>query len=167
MSIHRSWHCCQQFSRHGGRLYVLRGNRDFYLNADFARTIGGELLEEPVPLKLGQQTALLMHGDLLCIKDVGYQRYRRVATAMWTERLFMSLPLPWRRSMVRGLRVRLRTHAARKSAAIVDADAGCVQQRMREYGVHTLIHGHTHRPAVHEFLLDGRAGAAHRIGRLV
>lgn len=140
-------------------LYVLRGNRDFYLNDDFARQTGATLLEEPFRLQLGAQTTLLMHGDVLCTQDTRYQRYRRIVTTGAVERLFMSLPLVLRRAIVRGIRNMLlrnqqsRTH--RPPPRIVDVEESAVMMCMRTHGVHTLIHGHTHRPAIHDFMLDG------------
>lgn len=144
-----------QRTDHG--LYILPGNRDFYLNADFAEQTGARLLQEPVLLPLdGQQKALLMHGDILCSRDIVYQRYRRFVTWRWTRRTFMALPLSLRRSITRRARRALREHARHKPSLMTDVDPDTVHRQMQQHRVHILIHGHTHRPMIHRFTLAGQ-----------
>lgn len=148
-------HDFSQRTEHG--LYILPGNRDFYLNADFAERTGARLLQEPVLLALDDQhKALLLHGDTLCSKDISYQRYRRLVTCPWTRRSFMALPLFLRRAITRRARRALREYASRKPPRMTDVDPDTVHRQMQQHGVRILIHGHTHRPMIHRFALAGQ-----------
>ena len=147
-----------EFSRQsGGQLYILRGNRDFYLNRAFARQTGSTLLQEPFLLPLGTtQNALLLHGDILCTRDIAYQHYRRLITMPWVERLFMALPLMARRGIAHRTREIFRARSNRKPRSILDVDPETVCRQMKHYETTILIHGHTHRPGIHDFQLCGQ-----------
>ena len=48
-------------------------------------------------------------------------------------------------------------HTAEIEYAITDVNADSVAAAVRGAGTTTLLHGHTHRPAIHAFEVDGRA----------
>jgi UDP-2,3-diacylglucosamine hydrolase len=139
----------------GVACYVMHGNRDFLLGGAFQARTGCRLLEDPVIIDLYGERALLTHGDLLCVGDSSYQQLRGVVRRRRWQRRFLRLPLDVRRSLARAARAGSAAHTRATTADIMDADDGAVRAVMRACGVHTLIHGHTHRPAVHEFDLDG------------
>ncbi|MHC8440909.1 MAG: UDP-2,3-diacylglucosamine diphosphatase [Candidatus Eutrophobiaceae bacterium] len=140
----------------GGMLSILRGNRDFLLDQHFAAACGARLLDEPVELRWGQKSLALLHGDILCVQDKGYQRWRRFVTHPLSGKIFMSLPLAWRRAIAHSGRKAILRIKQGKPEEITDADEDCVWRLLREQGVDLLIHGHTHRASVHDYDVHGR-----------
>lgn len=136
--------------------YFLHGNRDFLLGARFAAASGIQLLPESVIIQLAGNPVLLLHGDTLCIDDVEYQAFRaQVRHPAWQAQI-LALPLAQRRALAGQLRETSRQAAQQKAADITDVNPAEVERVMRAQGVQHLIHGHTHRPAIHEWLLDGQ-----------
>ncbi len=146
----------RQLTSRGTRCILMRGNRDFLIGRRFARASGCELAADPQRIQLGDAPALLMHGDLLCTDDVAYQRFRRRVRNPLVQRLFLWLPLARRRRIAAGYRQRSGEAMAAKAPEIMDVSSRAVCRQMRRFGVHRLIHGHTHRPGDHHFSLDGR-----------
>lgn len=140
----------------GVRVGFIRGNRDFLTGRGFARASGAEILPDESLVSLTGQRVLLMHGDSLCTDDRAYQRFRRVVRHPVTDTLFRALPLGTRRRVARWTRGRSQAAIRVKPESIMDVNAGAVESAMRRHNVRTLIHGHTHRPAVHRFELDGQ-----------
>lgn len=135
---------------------VLHGNRDFLLGEGFERASGCRLLTDPARLGLYRETVLLMHGDLLCTDDLDYQKFRAtVRDPRWIQ-TFLARSVSEREAIVRGLRDMSRSAMSTKPAEIMDVNRAAVDDSLRRHGLRHLIHGHTHRPAQHEFLLDGR-----------
>ncbi|TVQ94888.1 MAG: UDP-2,3-diacylglucosamine diphosphatase [Chromatiaceae bacterium] len=140
---------------------LLHGNRDFLLGWRFARATGSRLRRDPCRLRLGGEPVLLMHGDLLCIDDRPYQRFRRRVRNPLVQRLFLWQPLARRRRIAADYRARSAAAMATKSAGIMDANPTEVLRRMRQAGVRRLIHGHTHRPADHPLEINGTPAIRH------
>ena len=132
-------------------VYFMAGNRDFLLGRDFAARIGISLLEEPQFLQLGNQRILLIHGDTLCTDDHDYQRIRSmVRSAAWQSE-FLAQPLAERQRIAAELRSDSVNAMAQKSADIMDVNQQVVRDCFDQNRVDTIIHGHTHRPAVHRY----------------
>lgn len=136
--------------------YVIRGNRDFLLGPGFERRSGCRLLPDPLRLDAGDLRAVLSHGDLLCTADHGYQQFRQFTREAQTQARFLSLPLPTRRAMAAAARAGSREHTRGMPEAIMDVDPQAVQAMLRAGEAPLLVHGHTHRPAVHQVQLDGK-----------
>ncbi len=155
---HRQQICAalRELSAHGVPCYVMHGNRDFLLQHGFEQRSGARLLADPAVIDLYGERALLTHGDALCTADRSYQLLRGVVRASAWQRRFLQLPLPVRRGLAEQARAGSRRHTRRTAGQIMDADEAAVSAAMRACGVQLLIHGHTHRPAVHEFELDGQ-----------
>jgi UDP-2,3-diacylglucosamine hydrolase len=138
----------------GVRVYLQRGNRDFLLGERFARAAGATLLPDAVVHPLHGTPTLLMHGDQLCTDDLKYQRYR----AWWADpahrRRFLALPWFARRGIGAMLRGASRRANRGKAETIMDVSDDAVAAALREHRVSRLIHGHTHRPARHEHVVD-------------
>lgn len=145
-----------RLSRSGVACYVMHGNRDFLYREGFARRTGARLIADPIVVDLYGEQALLTHGDALCTADRPYQRLRGIVRNARWQRRFLRLPLALRRSLAEQARQGSQRHTQRTESQIMDADVAAVAAAMRACGVRTLIHGHTHRPAVHQFELDGR-----------
>jgi UDP-2,3-diacylglucosamine hydrolase len=135
--------------------FLMHGNRDFLIGERFCRETGARLLADGTVVDLYGAPVLLMHGDALCTDDADYQRLRRILrhpAVLWTLR---RLPLAQRRRLAARLRAGSRAHVGATPPEIMDVNAAAVARALRTAGVATLVHGHTHRPAVHEFELDG------------
>jgi UDP-2,3-diacylglucosamine hydrolase len=140
----------------GVPLFFIHGNRDFLLGPRFAAASGIQLLPETVVIELTGEPILLMHGDTLCTDDVGYQDFRaRVRDPAWQAHT-LALPLPQRRALASQLRETSQQATQQKATEITDVNPAAVDAALRAHGVRHLIHGHTHRPAMHRWMLDGR-----------
>ncbi|AIZ32639.1 UDP-2,3-diacylglucosamine diphosphatase [Pseudomonas sp. K1(2024)] len=140
----------------GTAIYLMHGNRDFLIGQAFCRAAGCTLLADPSVVELDGEPVLLMHGDTLCTRDVGYmklRRYLRNPLSLW---LLRHLPLTLRQKLARKLRSESQTQTRMKNTEIVDVTPEEVPRVMAEHGVRTLVHGHTHRPALHKLLVDGQ-----------
>jgi len=147
-------------------VFVMRGNRDFLLQQPFADAAGCRLIDDP---HLLQDGTLLSHGDLLCVDDHAYQQTRaRLRAPDWQAQI-LSRPLAERRVLAAALRQQSRIANANKAANIMDVSRPEVDRLMRRFDASRLIHGHTHRPAVHREAAGKRfvLGAWERCGWLL
>lgn len=144
----------RQSTARGVTVRFQHGNRDFLLGKDFARRTGIEILSARQVVDLHGTPTLIEHGDLLCTDDVAYQRYRRRIRHPVTLALLGNLPRSWRLKMGQRLRRVSAEAVAEKPPDIMDVNGETVRQVMRSEGVYTMVHGHTHRPAVHRFKVD-------------
>ncbi len=135
-------------------LYYQHGNRDFLLGARYAQSARLRILPERHTLTLGGRTALVEHGDLLCTDDRGYQRLRRVLRCRPLQWLYYRLPRALRRRIAEKLRAQSQARTRRKSTRITDTNPAAIRTALHSARATILIHGHTHRPAVHR-LDDG------------
>lgn len=142
-------------SRQGTAIYLMHGNRDFLIGRDFCRRSGATLLNDPTLIEINGERVLLMHGDSLCIDDADYIRMRRWLRNPLSLFILRHLPLKTRHRIGRKLRNESQTRTRYKALEITDVNQDEVLRVMREHRVTTLIHGHTHRPAVHPLEIDG------------
>jgi len=145
----------RQLSDSGTAVYLMHGNRDFLIGQDFCKAAGCTLLADPSVVTLGGERVLLMHGDTLCTRDVAYlkmRRYLRNPVSLWILR---HLPLSTRQKLARKLRSESRAQVRMKATEIVDVTPEEVPKVMAAHGVKTLVHGHTHRPAIHKLVVNG------------
>lgn len=151
-------------TEHGTKLYLMGGNRDFLMGANFAKRVGGTWLKDPTLISLYGTPILLIHGDSLCTKDPAYQYFRAVAQHPLTKKIYLALPLRARRAIARYLRGKSTASNQKKSYTIMDVSHTAVENIMRRYKVLRLIHGHTHVPKVVEFELDGKTATRTVLG---
>ena len=135
---------------------VMNGNRDFLLGERFTEAAGATLLPEQIVINLAGTPTLLLHGDELCTADLEYQRYRRVARNPRYQRTFLAFPYVLRRGFAGLMRRRSRATSAAKPESIMDVENRAVESAFRSANVTRIIHGHTHRPARHHLVVDGR-----------
>jgi UDP-2,3-diacylglucosamine hydrolase len=133
----------------------MHGNRDFLLSERFCALSGAQLLPDPVMLSLYGQTVLVMHGDALCTDDRSYQALRATVRNPDWQRQFLALNIEQRRALANAARDGSRAHTASVTYAITDVNADSVASVMRNTRVPILLHGHTHRPAIHRITVDG------------
>ena len=130
-------------------VYYQHGNRDFLLGDAYARAANMHILPERHRLSLGGKTVLIEHGDLLCTDDHGYQRLRRILRCRCLQRLYYRLPARLRLAIAEKLRGQSRKRSRRKAPRITDTNPAAIRRVLQEQQAEILIHGHTHRPAVH------------------
>ena len=135
--------------------FVMHGNRDFLLAEGFAARSGCQLLPDPTVIELYGERVLLSHGDALCSDDVSYQRLRASVRRPRWQRRFLRLPRATRNIVAGAARAGSQQHTQRSEPQIMDVAAAAVASGLRACGVRRLIHGHTHRPGIHQFDLDG------------
>jgi UDP-2,3-diacylglucosamine hydrolase len=141
----------------GTQVFLMHGNRDFMIGQAFCKAAGCTLLKDPSVVQLNGEPVLLMHGDSLCTRDEAYMRMRRYLRNPLTLWVLRHLPLGTRHKLARKLRNESRAQTRMKANDIVDVTPEEIPRIMKQYGVRTLIHGHTHRPAIHKLLVGNDA----------
>ncbi len=149
--------CLRALTKAGVPVYFQHGNRDFLVGAQFAAATGVQVLADPVTVQLGGGATLISHGDLWCTDDQGYQRWRRFSRNKVTQAVYGALPRNWRERFAGRVRAHSDAGKQYKPADIMDVNDGAIRQAFAAHGVTRMIHGHTHRPATHDYTIDGRA----------
>jgi len=150
-------HDINHLTKSGVPVYVMVGNRDFLLDTVFENMTGCMLLPDPSIVNLYGIDTLLMHGDTLCTDDVDYQAIRKqVRSPQWRQTI-LAKSIEERTQIAREARAESRARTREKSDDIMDVNAQAVENAFRTHGVNRLIHGHTHRPAVHESIVNDKA----------
>ncbi|UZD64423.1 MULTISPECIES: UDP-2,3-diacylglucosamine diphosphatase [Marinobacter] len=146
----------REVSDSGTALYLMHGNRDFLIGEDFCNRCGAELLPDPTVVDLHGTPTLLMHGDSLCTADVEYQKFRaNMRNEQW-QQMFLQRPLADRQMVARQLREISMAKNQGKAETIMDVTPEEVVREMEHHRVQRLIHGHTHRPAIHPLTASGQ-----------
>ena len=133
---------------------LIRGNHDFLLGDAFAQRTGCRLVDEPHVVEVGSERVVLLHGDTLCTRDVEYQAFRRHARDPGNQRAFLARPMDERAREAARLRATSDSRTRLKPEDIMDVTGEEVERVLRQCGATRMIHGHTHRPAVHKHGLD-------------
>lgn len=145
----------EALSDSGVPVYFIAGNRDFLLGDDYAQRAGMTILDDGTVVDLHGTPTLLLHGDTLCTDDAAYLAFRKqVRNPAW-QRQFLSQPLAARRTFAQQARDASREHTSQTAMTIMDVNQRAVEAVLRDAHVARMIHGHTHRPAIHDFALDG------------
>lgn len=146
----------RQLRDRGTEIFLMHGNRDFLIGKDFCSRAGASLLEDPTVINLYGTPTLLMHGDSLCTADTEYQKFRaNMRNPQW-QQMILQRPLADRQLMARQLREISMAKNQGKMESIMDVTPEEVVSVMEAHGVQRLIHGHTHRPAVHQLEVSGK-----------
>lgn len=141
-------HALQKFHQAGNQVYFQAGNRDFALGKKFLKQFHGRLLSEPAILKISDTIYRLEHGDLLCTDDVSYQKFRKIIRHPLLLGFLKRMPLSFRQKLANGFRKKSAETKQVKSYDIMDVNQFAVKVALEHVDV--LIHGHTHRPAIHD-----------------
>ena len=147
----------RELSDSGTRIFLMHGNRDFMIGKAFCKAAGCTLLNDPSVVQLNGEQVLLMHGDSLCTRDEGYIRMRRILRNPLMLWVLRHLPLTTRQKLARKLRNESQAQTRMKANDIVDVTPDEVPRLMQQFGVRTLVHGHTHRPAIHKLQIGDQA----------
>lgn len=135
-------------------VYFMHGNRDFAIRQTWLKKAGMTLLSEQTVVDLYGTPTLLTHGDELCTRDVAYQKFRKKSRSWWWPRLMLALPLWYRRRVARNGRAESKENQRHLRPEIMDVTPQEVINVMARFGVNQLIHGHTHRPAIHQLTVN-------------
>ena len=134
----------------------MHGNRDFMISKKVCERYGMTLINEPTQLDLYQRNILLMHGDTLCTDDVNYQKFRSmVRNKEWQNQMRMK-PLEERLKIADQLRIQSKNATDTKKEIIMDVNKEEVVNCLSKSKADILIHGHTHRPKIHDLTIDRR-----------
>lgn len=144
----------RRYTDAGVPCFILRGNRDFLLGKGFEQHTGCRLLPDPVLLERGPLRVLISHGDPLCTADHSYQEFRSMVRNPDWQRRYLRLPLTTRRALAEAARRGSKAHTGRQQEQIMDVHPLAVTEAFRISGAPLMIHGHTHRPAVHTLQTD-------------
>lgn len=137
-------------------VYFLHGNRDFLIAEKFARQTGVTLLTEEHVVRIYDQDVLLMHGDTLCMDDIAYQRFRKKTHSKLLQWIVLHLPISTRESLALKLRDTSVQATSEKQADIMDVNQAAVEAALLRNQSKLLIHGHTHRPGIHDFTIHSQ-----------
>lgn len=154
----------QQRVQQGLPIYVTHGNRDFLLGKKFLRRSGCQLLPDEHVINLYGTPTLLMHGDTLCTLDTNYLAFRKKTRKWWVKKLILLKSLKKRQAMAAKMRSASKKHVSTAPDYVMDVTQSEVESVMKKHGVQHLIHGHTHREAVHPFTLNGAAATRTVLG---
>ncbi|WP_034297739.1 UDP-2,3-diacylglucosamine diphosphatase [Herbaspirillum sp. RV1423] len=146
----------RRLSDRGVQLFWIAGNRDFLVGASFAEAAGLTILDDPHVIRLAGRDITLAHGDAQCTDDTAYMAFRaQVRQAAWQQQ-FLTMPLAQRKAIIEGVRQNSKDANKEKSYEIMDVNADAIRNLYDSTGTQTLIHGHTHRPALHAVEAGGR-----------
>ena len=148
----------------GMEIFFIHGNRDFLVGREFEKRTGCRILPDPTLVTLDMNAVLLTHGDLLCTDDIEHQNARKeMITSKW-KIAFLDKSIDTRKETALEMRKQSDLNKQTKSMETMDVNQQHVEKVMKEHGVVTMIHGHTHKPAVHEFNLDGQPARRYVLG---
>ncbi len=133
----------------------MRGNRDFHINKKFSIATGCQIINDPTKICLGNEKILLMHGDTLCTRDKNYQNWRKFITNSLIKWIYSIMPLMLREYIAHGVRGHAAKAVKNKPPEITDVSHDVVIDEINKHNVNTLIHGHTHRQAIHKVETNG------------
>jgi len=145
-------------------LFIMHGNRDFLIGEAFCNFAGAKLLPDPYPIILGDQPALLMHGDSLCTRDEEYMKARNLLRSDAFQQDFLAKKVPERKIIAEQIRGKSQKVSREKAEDIMDVTPEEVIKVMNRTNTSILVHGHTHRPEVHEVALHFRTGTRYVLG---
>ena len=146
----------KNISARGIEVFWIAGNRDFLVGEQFAKTCNITLLPDPFVTTIADRLLVLTHGDAYCTDDAAYMEFRaQVRDAEW-QRNFLALPLTQRKAIIENLRAGSRAAQRDKSYEIMDVNDEAIAGLFEQTASATMIHGHTHRPARHDYQEDGK-----------
>jgi UDP-2,3-diacylglucosamine hydrolase len=145
------------------KTYYLHGNRDFLIGSEFLSKTGIALMPDPSKITIASSDYVICHGDALCTADVGYQVFRGWVRRPWIQKLFLMMPLHWRRGIANHLRsnsgsqykrsIKLPAEGAQAKTNVTLVACAAI---LRDQAGDQLIHGHTHLPAHHHENFQGQ-----------
>ena len=137
-------------------VYFIHGNRDFAIGQTYADKAGLTLLDEQTVIDLYGVPTLLLHGDEMCTRDIEYMKFRARARTKWWQGIMGSIPLPLRKYLANRGRKKSKNNKMRLAENIMDVTPEAVVETLEKHQVQVMIHGHTHRPDMHQLEANGQ-----------
>jgi UDP-2,3-diacylglucosamine hydrolase len=141
---------CEALKTCGAKVFLMQGNRDFLLGHAFAQKCDAVLLRDPSVIDLYGELVVLTHGDVLCTEDRAYQCFRKFVRQVWLQKIFLKLPRSIREKIAQKLRQDSQRRVKNLSLSVMDVSSEAAKEMCEKYQVKHMIHGHTHKPQVHE-----------------
>ena len=154
--LHAVFNCMKSHADNGLKIFLMHGNRDFLMGDDLAQRAGCTIISDPHIVNFNEMPVLLMHGDTLCTDDIRYQELRLMLRNPIWQTEFLNKPLAERKQMALALRKQSQEETQTKDADIMDVNNTAVEKAFNDNNVALLIHGHTHRPAIHEININNK-----------
>ena len=151
----------RQFS---GDIFIMHGNRDFLIGSTFCYASGTTLLPDSTVISTPAGDSLLLHGDSLCTRDINYMKAREVFRSKSFQTDFLSKSIAERSEIAEQIRGKSKTHIRESAADIMDVTPSEVIKSLSKAKSSIMIHGHTHRPAVHKLYIDDQAATRYVLG---
>tara|TARA_Y100000992_G_scaffold245982_1_gene177276 strand:+ start:209 stop:922 length:714 start_codon:yes stop_codon:yes gene_type:complete len=146
----------KQFSLSDKNIFIMHGNRDFLLGEKFAEKCGAKLISDPLILNNEEKKIMLSHGDIFCTDDLEYQNFKeKVRNKKWKKE-FLSKGLKDREEIAKNLRKESAMKNLKKEDYLMDVNKSEVEKIAQENEVDILIHGHVHRPKIHNEVFGQR-----------
>ena len=146
-----------QLANNGTAIFYIHGNRDFLIGQSYAKKSSMTLLPEISLIDLYGQSTVIMHGDTLCTRDIDYQKFRKKSHSWWWQAIVKNLPLFIRKKIAENYRQKSKVATALKAEDIMDVTPSEVMACLEELNSQLIIHGHTHRPAIHNLTANNKA----------
>ena len=146
-----------KLTKKGVPVYFMHGNRDFMIGEAFAGETGVTILPDPHVATIHGDQVLLSHGDAYCTDDLEYQAFRKMSRDPQWQAMMLAKSLEERLAFAAQARQASKARGGTMSEKIMDVNADAIDAALREAGVQIMLHGHTHRPAIHELSVDGAA----------
>lgn len=143
----------KQLTQQGLPIYFMRGNRDFLIGKRFARMTGCKIINDPSRVEVYGHAVLLTHGDSLCTLDHRHLRFRKLSHKPYLQKMFTILPVSFRQFIAKKMRKTSRKHVSELQPQVMDVTESAVIASMTRHNTNYLIHGHTHRPEIHQVRL--------------
>ncbi len=143
-----------QLRQKGTPIYLMHGNRDFLMGKEFENASGCTIIPDPTLINLYGIGTVLLHGDTLCTDDIEYMDFRTMVRNPEWQKEFLDKPLPERKDIASDLREQSKEMTLAKPMDIMDVNQQTVEEVLKKHNVQQMIHGHTHRPDTHTFLLN-------------
>jgi UDP-2,3-diacylglucosamine hydrolase len=146
----------RKLTRKDVSVYFMHGNRDFMIGEDFASETGIEILADPHVIDIHGDKVLLSHGDAYCTDDIEYQAVRTMTRDPQWQAMMLDKSLEERLAFAEQARAASQAHGDKLNETIVDVNDAAIESAFQDAGVNLMLHGHTHRPKVHQLEIDGK-----------
>ena len=146
----------RKLTRKDVSVYFMHGNRDFMIGEDFASETGIEILADPHVIDIHGDKVLLSHGDAYCTDDIEYQAVRTMTRDPQWQAMMLDKSLEERLAFAEQARAASQAHGDKLNETIVDVNDAAIESALQDAGVNLMLHGHTHRPKVHQLEIDGK-----------
>tara|TARA_Y100001980_G_C14483630_1_gene261713 strand:+ start:52 stop:777 length:726 start_codon:yes stop_codon:yes gene_type:complete len=137
-------------------IFFIHGNRDFLIGESFAEETGCHILRDPHVIDLYGKKVLISHGDIFCTDDKEYQLFRNQTRDPAWKKFILNKPLAFRKNFAKKARLQSQEHTSSEKSKIMDVNEDEILKMYEKYNVDIIIHGHTHRPAIHDVFFNGR-----------